>query len=58
METLRLIDEARKRGVDATLDVYPYTASSTTLAAGLLPPWMLEGGRARDVQTPEGSRDP
>ena len=50
VETLRLIDEARKRGVDATLDVYPYTASSTTLAAGLLPPWMLEGGRAAMLQ--------
>ena len=49
-ETLRLIDEARKRGIDATLDVYPYTASSTGLAAGLLPPWVLEGGRARMLQ--------
>ncbi len=50
VETLRLIDEARKRGVDATLDVYPYTASSTGLAAGLLPPWVLEGGRARMLE--------
>ena len=46
VDTLRVIDEARKRGVDVTLDVYPYTASSTSLAAGLLPPWALEGGRA------------
>ena len=46
-ETLRAIDEARKRGIDVTLDVYPYTASSTSLAAGLLPPWALEGGRAQ-----------
>ena len=50
VETLRLIDDARKRGVDVTLDVYPYTASSTTLAAGLLPPWALEGGRARMLE--------
>jgi dihydroorotase/N-acyl-D-amino-acid deacylase len=50
VDTLRLIDEARKRGVDATLDVYPYTASSTTLAAGLLPAWALEGGRARMLE--------
>ena len=50
VETLRLIDEARKRGVDVTLDVYPYTASSTSLAAGLLPPWALEGGRARMLE--------
>jgi len=30
-ETLKLIHEARARGVDVTLDVYPYTASSTAL---------------------------
>ena len=55
VETLRLIDEARTRGIDATLDVYPYTASSTGLAPGLLPPWVLEGGRARML---ERLRDP
>ena len=31
VETLRLIHEARERGVDVTFDVYPYTASSTGL---------------------------
>ncbi len=50
IETLRVIDDARRRGVDVTLDVYPYTASSTSLAAGLLPPWMLEGGRIRMLE--------
>lgn len=45
VETLRLIDEARARGVDATLDQYPYTASSTSIGAALLPAWALEGGR-------------
>jgi dihydroorotase/N-acyl-D-amino-acid deacylase len=44
-ETLRLLFEARVRGVDATSDVYPYTASSTSLASGLLPSWANEGGR-------------
>jgi dihydroorotase/N-acyl-D-amino-acid deacylase len=43
VETLRLVDEARARGVDATIDQYPYTASSTGIAA-LFPPWALEGG--------------
>jgi dihydroorotase/N-acyl-D-amino-acid deacylase len=43
-ETLRLIDEARERGVDATLDLYPYTASSTSIQAALLPAWAQEGG--------------
>ncbi len=44
--TLRLIDEARARGVDATLDQYPYTASSTSIQAALMPAWALEGGTA------------
>jgi N-acyl-D-amino-acid deacylase len=44
-ETLRLIDEARARGVDATIDQYPYTASSTSIQAGLMPQWAQEGGR-------------
>ena len=46
VETLKLIDEARARGVDATIDQYPYTASSTTIQAALLPPWAQEGGHA------------
>jgi dihydroorotase/N-acyl-D-amino-acid deacylase len=46
-ETLRLIDEARARGVDATIDQYPYTASSTSVQAALLPAWALEGGTDR-----------
>jgi len=45
-DTLRLIDEARARGVDATIDQYPYTASSTSIQAALLPAWAQEGGRA------------
>ena len=45
VETLRLIDDARARGVDVTSDQYPYTASSTSVASALLPAWALEGGR-------------
>src|SRR3954469_23365317 len=45
VETLKLIDDARARGVDATIDQYPYTASSTSIQAALLPAWALEGGR-------------
>jgi len=44
VETLRLVEEARGRGVDATIDQYPYTASSTALSAALFPAWALEGG--------------
>jgi len=44
-ETLRLVDEARARGVDATIDQYPYTASSTSIQAALMPRWAQEGAR-------------
>ena len=43
--TLKLVDEARARGVDVTIDQYPYTASSTSIQSALLPAWALEGTR-------------
>ncbi|MBS1874503.1 MAG: D-aminoacylase [Acidobacteria bacterium] len=43
-ETIALVEAARARGVDATIDAYPYTASSTGTAA-LFPQWALEGGQ-------------
>jgi N-acyl-D-amino-acid deacylase len=71
-EALRLIEEARAGGLDVAADVYPYTASSTTLRT-LLPDRALEGGieatlarladpaeRARlaaDVEAGAGSRE-
>jgi N-acyl-D-amino-acid deacylase len=45
VDTLRVIDEARQRGVDVTLDVYPYPASSTNISAALMPSWAQEGTR-------------
>ena len=45
VESLKLVDEARARGVDATIDQYPYTASATSISAALLPAWAQEGGR-------------
>jgi dihydroorotase/N-acyl-D-amino-acid deacylase len=44
IDTLRLIDQARARGVDATLDQYPYTASATAIGSALVPAWAREGG--------------
>ncbi|HEY3440785.1 MAG TPA: D-aminoacylase [Paludibaculum sp.] len=44
VETLQLIHDARARGVDVTLDAYPYTASSTGLGASLVPQWARAGG--------------
>lgn len=40
---LARIDDARASGLDVAADVYPYTASGTTLASRL-PVWALEGG--------------
>lgn len=42
---LKLIDEARDRGVDVTADVYPYIASSTTLTSRLAGEAM-DGGKS------------
>ncbi|MEV5954122.1 D-aminoacylase [Streptomyces sp. NPDC051987] len=42
-DLLALLDEALAAGADITLDSYPYTPGSTTLAA-LLPGWASEGG--------------
>jgi len=50
VDTLRLIDEARARGVDATIDQYPYTASSTSIQGGLVPQWAQAGGRQAMLQ--------
>ena len=45
VETLALVEAARARGVDVTIDQYPYTASSTGTAA-LVPQWSQAGGHA------------
>jgi N-acyl-D-amino-acid deacylase len=45
-ETLALVEEKRAAGVDITLDVYPYTASSTSLHS-VLPHFAQAGGFAR-----------
>jgi N-acyl-D-amino-acid deacylase len=42
-DTLRLIDAARARGVDVTVDQYPYVAGSGPLSS-VLPDWAHEGG--------------
>lgn len=42
-DALEMMSDAREAGVDVTADVYPYTASSTTLTSRL-PGWALDGG--------------
>ena len=60
-ESLKIIEDARGRGIDVTCDVYPYVAASFGLSA-MLPPWTHEGGteklveRLRDAKTRERLR--
>jgi N-acyl-D-amino-acid deacylase len=55
-DTLTRLEDERAHGLDITVDQYPYTASSTTLAS-VLPPWAQVGGvpkildRLRDSAT-------
>ncbi|MFF2093705.1 amidohydrolase family protein [Paenibacillus sp. NPDC058174] len=48
LDALELVEDARARGMDVTVDVYPYSAGSTTLTT-VLPPWVLEGGIERTL---------
>jgi N-acyl-D-amino-acid deacylase len=43
-ETLKIIESARAEGIDVGFDVYPYTASNTSLDS-ILPPWARDGGK-------------
>ena len=49
------IENARKEGVNITADVYPYTASSTTLTIRC-PRWSLDGGDAALLERLGGPR--
>lgn len=42
-EALSRMEKAREAGLDITADVYPYTATSTTLRT-ILPPWVQKEG--------------
>ena len=42
-KTLRMMEEARSRGLDITCDVYPYTACGADLIS-MVPNWAHEGG--------------
>ncbi len=41
--TLRMVEEARARGLDVQLDQYPYTAFQTSMAVQFLPSWANVG---------------
>ena len=42
-DSLALVDAARARGIDVTIDQYPYTASQTSITA-VVPQWAQAGG--------------
>jgi N-acyl-D-amino-acid deacylase len=44
-ESLRLVEEANKKGIDITFDQYPYNRGQTSLVTAL-PPWAREGDPA------------
>ena len=48
VDSLALVDAARARGVDITIDQYPYTASQTSITA-VVPQWAQEGGTSELV---------
>jgi N-acyl-D-amino-acid deacylase len=52
--TLRMVDSARRIGIDVMADVYPYTASSTGLSV-LIPTWAFDGG---DTSFVRRTKDP
>ncbi|MGM9507579.1 N-acyl-D-amino-acid deacylase family protein [Larkinella sp. GY13] len=54
IETVAMVEAARREGLDVTVDQYPYTASSTSLAS-IVPSWALADG---DSATLLRFRDP
>ena len=46
---INLIETARDRNVDITVEQYPYAAASTVLST-VLPPWVHEGGPDRTLE--------
>jgi N-acyl-D-amino-acid deacylase len=47
--TVRLVADARSRGLQVTVDQYLYTASSTN-SGTLFPSWVFDGGREKAVE--------
>ncbi len=53
-EVCKLIEDAQARGVNVMADQYPYMASSTSLAAAVIPRWVQEGGETnKRLQDPK-----
>lgn len=46
---VKLIDDAKKEGINISVDQYPYTATSTTLTA-VIPGWVQDGGAQKMLE--------
>jgi N-acyl-D-aspartate/D-glutamate deacylase len=55
-EVVKLIEEARRRGVNAQANVYPYTRGNNALES-IIPPWAHEGGTARMLERLKDRKD-
>lgn len=47
-EVIKIVEEARARGLRVFADQYPYPASSTSLVAAVIPRWVQAGGGMRE----------
>ncbi len=48
-DVVKLIDDARKEGINVGANVYPYTRGNNNLSS-IIPPWAHEGGTAKMLQ--------
>jgi N-acyl-D-amino-acid deacylase len=48
-EIIKLIEEARQRGVNVQSNIYPYTRGNNDLVS-IIPPWAHEGGKAKLIE--------
>jgi len=54
-ETLALVDQARKKGLNIMMDQYPYNASYTGISV-LIPGWARAGGNSKFIERLENSK--
>lgn len=55
-DVVKLIEDARKRGVNVQANVYPYTRGNNNLAS-IIPPWAHEGGTAKMLERLKSAKD-
>lgn len=55
-EVVKLIDDARKQGVNVGANLYPYTRGNNDLAS-IIPPWAHEGGTAKMLERLKNPND-